>query len=180
MANVCKQDLNTLTGSDRERTITASKVVNGTLKNHQPTRRIAREIVLRAMYALEMRQCEIEQVLDDPLVSEDAPLPSYSVRLLNNIERYREQLDDLIREKVEKWEFHRIALVDRLILRMAIAELFYFPDVPPKVTINEAIEIAKKFSTAKSGRFVNGILDAVYNDITSGKIILKGNDSGKT
>lgn len=58
----------------------------------------------------------------------------------------------------------RIALIDKILLRMAICELLYFPDIPPKVSINEAIEIAKEFSTAGSGKFINGILDAILSD----------------
>jgi len=59
---------------------------------------------------------------------------------------------------------NRIALIDKLLLRMGICELLYFPDIPPKVSINESIEIAKDFSTAGSGKFINGILDAILSD----------------
>ncbi len=139
-----------------------------------PSRRLAREIALKVSYALEIRGCEVEEIFNDPLVSGGKPPPAYTVRLLSHIARYREQLDELISLKVKKWEFHRIAIIDRIILRMASAELLYFPDIPPKVSINEAIEIAKSFSTEKSGKFVNGILDAIYNDITNGRLVPKG------
>ena len=149
-------------------------VVKESSLSRTPTRRAAREVTLRAIYVLEMRGCEPAEALRDPLVSNGETPPAYSVRLLTHIERFREHLDDLIRAKVEKWEFHRIAVLDRLILRMAVAELLYFPDVPPKVTINEAIEIAKMYSTDKSGRFVNGILDAIYSDISNGRLLVSG------
>lgn len=136
-----------------------------------PSRRLAREIALKVAYALEMRECSLEEILKDHLIVGDQLPPAYCVRLLTHVEQYKEQLDEIIRTKVEKWEFHRIATLDRIILRLATAELLHFPDVPPKVSINEAIEIAKKYSTEKSGRFVNGILDAVYNDLTSGKVV---------
>ncbi len=129
------------------------------------TRRLARETALKAAYVLEIRCCSLEVALQDPLVLADYDLPAYAVRLLTHVERFKEHLDDLIRSRVERWEFHRVAVLDRLILRLATAEFLYFPDVPPKVTINEAIEIAKLYSTPKSGRFVNGVLDAVWNDI---------------
>jgi transcription antitermination factor NusB len=138
------------------------------------SRREAREMALKAAYALEIRGCTPKEVLTDPLVTENIVPPAYTVRLLKHIEEHRERLDDLIREKVEKWEFHRIAIIDRLILRLAVAELLYFQDVPPKVSINEAIEISKKFSTEQSGRFINGILDAVYTDLSRGKLALNG------
>jgi N utilization substance protein B len=71
----------------------------------------------------------------------------------------------MIKRKAVNWEFSRIAVMDKLILRMALCEFLCFEDIPPKVSIDEAIEIAKKYSTEKSGRFVNGILDAVLNDL---------------
>jgi len=78
----------------------------------------------------------------------------------------KEVLDEHIRIKSENWEFSRIAILDRLILRIAICEFVYFEDIPAKVSISEAIEIAKKFSTKDSGAFVNGILDAILQDQT--------------
>ncbi|MDP8228717.1 MAG: transcription antitermination factor NusB, partial [Candidatus Electryoneaceae bacterium] len=128
-------------------------------------RRLARETALKAAYVLDLRGCSIEQALQDPLVSPGSSPPAYAVRLLTHVERFREHIDDLIRKKVDRWEFHRIAVLDRLVLRLATAELLYFPDIPPKVAINEAIEIAKSYSTDRSGRFINGVLDAVWNEI---------------
>ncbi len=74
-------------------------------------------------------------------------------------------IDTIIKARVANWDFKRIAVLDRLILRMGICELLYFREIPPKVTMNEAIELAKLFSTERSGQFVNGVLDAVLNDI---------------
>jgi len=74
---------------------------------------------------------------------------------------------------VENWEFGRIALIDRLILRLALCELLHFDEIPPKVTINEAIDLAKKYSTSQSGRFVNGILDSLYQKYKSENRIKK-------
>ncbi len=128
-------------------------------------------MALKAAYVLEIRGCSLEEALQDPLVVLEHEIPAYAVRLLTHVERFKEHLDDLIRSKVQKWEYHRVAVLDRLILRLGAAELLYFPDVPPKVTINEAIEIAKLYSTPKSGRFVNGILDAVWIDIQREKSV---------
>jgi N utilization substance protein B len=75
------------------------------------------------------------------------------------------QLDGWIRKSVQKWDLERLAIMDLLILRLAIAEFLYFDDIPFKVTINEAIELAKRYSTAQSGRFVNGILDAISAEL---------------
>ena len=67
----------------------------------------------------------------------------------------------------------RVALIDKLLLRMGLCEILYFPDIPPKVSINEIIEIAKIFSTAGSGKFINGILDAILSDLKSHDILQK-------
>ena len=75
-------------------------------------------------------------------------------------------MDARIKACSQNWDFLRIAVVDRNILRLAIYEMFFRPDIPPVVSINEAIELAKKFSTEESGAFVNGILDRVKLDLT--------------
>jgi N utilization substance protein B len=135
---------------------------------------MARETALRVAYAQEMRSCSMEEVLQDALVVGDTKPLAYTVRLVTHMEQYVEQLDAIIKAKIVRWDFSRIAVLDRIILRMGVAEMLYFPDVPPKVTINEAIEIAKKFSTDGSGRFVNGILDAVYHDLSGVPLIPNG------
>ena len=73
-------------------------------------------------------------------------------------------LDDLIKSKLQNWKIERVALMDKMILRMSLAEMLYVNSVPPKVSISEGVEIAKEFSTEDSSSFVNGILDAVYNE----------------
>lgn len=71
------------------------------------------------------------------------------------------ELDDIIRKHAKNWDLHRMAVVDRNVMRLAIYEMLYREDIPPIVSINEAVDIAKRFSTADSGKFVNGILDKV-------------------
>ena len=75
------------------------------------------------------------------------------------------EIDAKMRGLADNWDFERLAVVDRNILRLAIYEMLYRPEIPPVVSINEAIEIAKKFSTAESGKFVNGLLDKVKKDV---------------
>ncbi len=79
------------------------------------------------------------------------------------------QCDELIGGSTIKWEFTRLSPVDKSILRLAVYQLKFCPDIPPKVAINEAIELAKKFSTDKSSGFVNGVLDAILKKITNEK-----------
>ncbi len=80
---------------------------------------------------------------------------------------------DEIKKNTENWEFERITVVDRVILEMAIAELLNFPEISPKVTINEAIEVAKQYSTDKSGIFVNGLLDTLFKKFVSEGLVSK-------
>ena len=89
----------------------------------------------------------------------------FAIALIQGAIGHQTQIDDLIRKYTENWELNRLAAVDRNVLRLAIYEMLYRPDVPPIVSINEAVDIAKKFSTAESGKFVNGILDRVKKDI---------------
>lgn len=97
----------------------------------------------------------------------------FASKLFDRTQQKKDELDDLIRDHVKNWELDRLALLDRLILRMAVAEWLYMPDIPVKVTINEAIELAKKFSTTKSGRFVNGVLDVALVKLQADGLITK-------
>ncbi|MFB3897884.1 MAG: transcription antitermination factor NusB, partial [bacterium] len=84
--------------------------------------------------------------------------------LLQHTVEHQPEIDGWIKETVEHWSFDRIAVLDRNILRLAIAELLYISNIPVRVTINEAVELAKRFSTKDSGKFVNGILDKIVQD----------------
>ena len=96
-----------------------------------------------------------------PPSTEDNAVRLFGDKLIRGVLDQIEDLDKIITKEVKNWDVSRIAKVDRSILRLAIYEMFYREDIPPIVTINEAIDIAKKFSTEKSGSFVNGILDKV-------------------
>lgn len=128
-------------------------------------RRIVRERVLQILYAYEMNNENLmaltKSILGDVESENDR---KYGEDLVNRVLIHKKELDVKIEERVSNWEMNRIALIDKLLLRMAICELLYFPDIPPKVSINEAIEIAKEFSTAGSGKFINGILDKVLSE----------------
>ncbi len=86
--------------------------------------------------------------------------------LIEGMVAHLPEIDDRIRKYCENYEFHRISPVDRNVLRLAIYEMLYRDDIPPVVSIDEAIELAKTFGGADSGRFVNGILDRVRKDLT--------------
>lgn len=139
-------------------------------------RRVVREKVLQILYAYEMNNENLTALTQSILGDvEDANDKKFGEDLVNRVLINKKELDVKIEERVSNWEMGRIALIDKLLLRMAICELFYFPDIPPKVSINEAIEIAKGFSTAGSGKFINGILDAILSEEkTAGRITKTG------
>lgn len=140
-------------------------------------RRRARELALQACYAYELSGNTPESIVTqvirrDP---EAVQVHSFAEELFKRTISSIKLFDDLIKQKAVNWEFTRIAIMDKLILRLAICEFLDFDDIPPKVSIDEAIEIAKKFSTEKSGRFVNGILDAILADFKlTGKLRKQG------
>ena len=131
-------------------------------------RREARERVLQALYAGELSGSDAEHLLDTivrPRLSDDEGASRFAVSLLVRTMERADETSALIKKHTKNWDLRRIAVIDRLVLQMAITEILYFNDIPPKVSINEAIEVAKDYSTARSGQFVNGILDAVLEDL---------------
>lgn len=100
-----------------------------------------------------------------PPSAEDVAVRLFADPLIRGVVAHREELDDQIRKHVRNWELHRIAVVDRNVLRLAIFEMLHREDIPPVVSINEAVDIAKRFSTEDSGKFVNGILDKIKSEL---------------
>jgi N utilization substance protein B len=131
-------------------------------------RRIVRERVLQALYAYELSHEPIQLIIEN-IVGDLEKQPEsfeFAKQLIIKVIECTKELDTLIRQRIEHWEFNRLAIIDRIILRMSICELLYFEDIPPKVTMNEAIEIARSYSTDKSDKFVNGVLDSIMDDLT--------------
>jgi len=139
-------------------------------------RRIIREKVLQVLFANEMNKGSLEILMNDILKSiSNQSDREFANDLINKILLHADELDDKIKERVKNWEMNRIALIDRILLRMGVCEMLYFPDIPPKVSINESIEIAKEYSTAGSSKFINGVLDAILShEKRSGKINKEG------
>ncbi len=140
-----------------------------TMKEHQQVykRRIIRERVMQALYAFEISKDPIAHIIEN-IFAELCDHPdefAFAQSLLQTTIEHQPSIDVIIKKKAANWNFDRIALIDKLLLRMGICELYYFEDIPPKVTINETIEIAKHFSTEKSGQFINGILDSILHDM---------------
>jgi N utilization substance protein B len=127
-------------------------------------RRKAREIALQVLYELDVLNITVNEAVRLFWNNFDAPEESrkFSTLLIEGAWDKREQIDSLISSCSENWSLARMSRVDRNILRMAVYELLHCPDIPPKVTLNEAIDIGKLYGSENSGSFINGILDAVY------------------
>lgn len=135
-------------------------------------RRIVREKVLQILYAYELNGVNLKALINTMFSDLDEDYDrKFGESLVNLVLNHKDELDIKIQERISNWEMNRVALIDKLLLRIAICEILFFPDIPPKVSINEAIEIAKVFSTAGSGKFINGILDAILtSEKSSGKL----------
>jgi len=134
-------------------------------------RRRAREIALQVLYQLDISDGNPREVLR--LYWENfaptAKALDFCQHLVQGVHQNQPQIDQLIEETSENWSLKRMSFVDRNILRMATFELWKCPDIPFKVTLNEAVELAKKFSTDESGAFINGILDKIHAHLSSNK-----------
>lgn len=127
----------------------------------------ARELAIQGLYQLDVQGPEVIECLDE-FFTENEPDDSVRKRASEWTKGTWENLakcDELIVASTIKWRLSRLSPVDKGILRLAVYQLKFCPDIPPKVVINEAIELAKKFSTAQSSAFVNGILDAVLKKL---------------
>jgi transcription antitermination factor NusB len=127
----------------------------------------AREAALQVLYQLDLRGSEVFEAIDSVLnrlldpSDVDPGTRGFARQLVIGCWEHRDELDAQIAAVAENWDIHRMAVVDRNVLRLASYELLFLDDVPPKVSINEAIDLAKRFSTGDSGAFVNGILDRI-------------------
>lgn len=133
-------------------------------------RRRARELVLQALYACEIGENDPEEVqlriiADDALSARNL---EFARGMFALVRQHQAWADAQITLLATNWDINRIAELDRIVLRMAIVELNHMPDTPVKVAINEAIELAKKFSTGESSSFINGILDSFAKKASSG------------
>ena len=108
-----------------------------------------------------------------PPTADEAAMRVFADPLIRGTLEHRDEADEVIKKHAKNWELHRIAAVDRNILRLAIYEMLHRDDIPPVVSINEAVDIAKKFSTQDSGKFVNGILDKVKSELMRPARIVK-------
>jgi transcription antitermination factor NusB len=127
----------------------------------------ARQIALQALYQLDMRREEIGTDIVEFLreSTKDPEVYFFARRLAEGAWGWRAEADKLISEAAEHWRIDRMAVIDRNILRLSAYEISQCADIPPRVAIDQAIELAKRFSAAESGAFVNGILDRILRTV---------------
>lgn len=125
----------------------------------------SREYALKILYQAELTRRKIHLAAEkfwSEFESIDEHVQSFSNRITNGIEENLEKIDSKISEHATNWQLKRMAVIDRNVLRIGTFELIYASDIPPKVTINEAVELAKKYGDLESSKFVNGILDKIH------------------
>lgn len=127
-------------------------------------RRKAREIALQVLYQIDTNSVDPREALELFWMSFDAPhsARAFAEELVTGTMEHLASIDEAIRNCSDHWSLGRMAKVDKNILRMAIYEMLYLDEIPPKATLNEAIDLGKQFGSENSGSFVNGILDAFY------------------
>ena len=129
-------------------------------------RTLAREFGLQVLYQIDITGADCEDVLKNFWESREeedvsAELKEFSSGLLQGAVQHLQEIDSKISKYAANWQLERMAFVDRNIMRLGCFELFFREDIPPKVAINEAVELAKKYSGSESGKFVNAILDKI-------------------
>lgn len=130
-------------------------------------RRLSRELVIQFLYLTEMNEGEIENQLKSFWESNSCQedVQSFTEEILNNIFDHKKEIDTLLEKYSDNWTLSRMTVIDRNLLRMAASELMFSKTVPPKVVIDEALEIAKKFGSEDSPNFINGVLDRILKEI---------------
>lgn len=132
----------------------------------------ARECVLQILYQREINPCPVAELLQSFWESEeqkDLPpdIREFTETIVKGTLEHQDEIDKVVDQYADNWTIKRMAVIDRNILRFAAFELLFMADIPPKVTINEAVNLAKKFSQEESGKFVNGILDKINHAETA-------------
>ena len=139
------------------------------------TRRQARELAMQALFYIDMQDNVSLQMLESFCDNFSPPKKArpFFLKLVNGVLETRGEIDTLIERYSKNWKIHRMACVDRNVMRIAVYELLYCGDIPPKVSINEAVDVGKKFGTEESGAFINGIMDSIRDALDSEGLLKK-------
>jgi len=134
---------------------------------HKVARRKSRENAVILLYQRDLLDKKIDEIIENNLLA-GRKYDQFALKLTKGVDRYRKRIDEMIMDIVENWTLERIAIIDRNILRVAIYEMLYEDDIPLKVSIDEAIEIAKSLGQKEdTPKFINGILGKILDNIGS-------------
>ncbi|KQX46467.1 MULTISPECIES: transcription antitermination factor NusB [unclassified Paenibacillus] len=140
-------------------------------------RRVAREIAVQSLYQIQMNEATPQEAVQIAIheaehdnetelnFSGDKIDPLYIVELVEGTYSNKVRIDELLEEYLKGWAMDRLSRIDREVLRLAVYEMLYRDDVPPKVVVNEAIDLAKHYGTEESGKFVNGVLGKMIKEV---------------
>jgi N utilization substance protein B len=138
------------------------------MRRRTGSRRTSRELALRALYQVDLAEATPKEAFASVSEEEDRyseETLTFARELLMGVTEHSKSIDAVIEKYARGWSLARMAHLDRNIMRLAAFELLYLPDIPPSVTVDEAVELAKRYSTAESGRFVNGVLGNVVRNL---------------
>ena len=126
----------------------------------------AREYALQILYQIDVRKDPGDRILVDfwKNIEAEPEVSDFAAKLVIGAIKNKKKIDEVISKYASNWKMSRMAVIDRNVLRMATYELLFCDDIPPKVSINEAVDLAKKFGDTESGKFVNGILDKINKE----------------
>jgi N utilization substance protein B len=131
------------------------------------TRHQARELAMQALFYMDMRNKASVEMLERFCgnFNPSKKTRPFFLKLVNGVLEAKGELDALIERFSKNWDINRMSCVDRNVMRIAVFEFLYCDDIPPKVTINEAVDVGKKFGTEESGAFINGIMDSIREEL---------------
>ncbi len=129
------------------------------------SRRQEREYALQILYAQQYNPLPLMDAIAEVSETFGYKPGDFALAIVRSCTEHEDELDELIKKNLRSWNIDRIAVMDKLIIRMGLTELLYFPDIPPEATLNEAVELSRKFGTDKSVKFVNGMLDVLLKKL---------------
>jgi N utilization substance protein B len=140
-------------------------------------RRVSREMALQSLYQIQMTHISPQEAIDviveeaendnesELLIGENEVSHEFLYELVEGTCKHKQEIDQILIEYLTGWQIDRLSRIDKEVLRLAIYEMLYRDDIPPRVVVNEAIELAKLFGTEESGKFVNGVLGKMIQDV---------------
>jgi N utilization substance protein B len=139
------------------------------------TRRQARELAMQALFYMDMQNDASLQMLESFCENFQPPkkVHPFFMALVNGVLENRREIDNLIERYSKNWKLNRMSGVDRNVMRIAVYELLCCEDIPPKVSINEAVDVGKKFGSEESGAFINGIMDSIRDALVKEGMLKK-------